>query len=85
MSMHFREYMKFTGISAFFAFSIFLFNPILSPYIKGLGFSDFQISILFSILPLSVIVFSPIVGKLSDVAGRRAIIVMGIALEILAV
>ena len=85
MNMHFREYMKFTGVSAFFAFSIFLFNPILSPYIKGLGFGDFQISILFSILPLSVIVFSPIVGKLSDVAGRRVVIVMGIALEILAV
>ena len=83
--MHFREYMKFTEISAFFIFSIYLFNPILSPYIKSLGFTDMQLSVLFSILPLSIVVFSPIVGKLSDISGRRIVIVSGIALEILAI
>lgn len=83
--MQFRDYMKFTGVSAFFAFSTFLLSPVLSPYVKSLGFSDFQLGLIFSFLPLSIIIFSPIVGRLSDVAGRRAVILMGIGLEILAV
>jgi len=69
--MHFNEYLRFTEISVFFIFSVYLFNPILSPYIKSLGFSDLQISLIFSLLPISIIIFSPIVGSLSDSIGRK--------------
>ncbi len=83
--MHFREYMKFTEVSAVFAFSTYLLSPILSPYIRGLGFSDFQLGLIFSFLPLSIVIFSPIIGKLSDVTDRRFVILTGITLEIVAI
>jgi len=83
--MHFNEYLRFTEISVFFIFSVYLFNPILSPYIKSLGFSDLQISLIFSLLPISIIIFSPIVGSLSDSIGRKKVILLGIFLEIIAV
>ncbi|UCG95572.1 MAG: MFS transporter [archaeon] len=83
--MHFREYMRYTEVSAIFLFATFLFNPILSPYMKGLGFTELQMSVLFSFLPLSMIIFSPLMGKLSDLTSRRHVIVIGIALEIVAV
>lgn len=83
--MHFNEYLKFTEISVFFIFSVSLFGSILSPYVKGLGFSDIQISLMFSVLPLSIILFSPVVGTLSDAIGRKKIILVGVGVEILAV
>ena len=83
--MQFREYMKFTEVSAVFLFSIYLFNPILSPYMKGLGFNEIQMSVLFSFLPLSMIIFSPLMGKLSDLTSRRHVILIGIGFEILAI
>lgn len=83
--MQFREYMKFTEVSAIFLFATFLFNPILSPYMRGLGFTDLQMSVLFSFLPLSMIIFSPLMGRLSDLTSRRHVIFIGIFLEIMAV
>jgi len=83
--MQFKEYIRFTKVSAFFAFSTALLSPVLAPYLKGLGFSDFQLGIIFSFLPLSIIFFSPVVGKLSDVTNRKIVIEVGIILEILAI
>ncbi|MCD6368132.1 MAG: MFS transporter [Candidatus Aenigmarchaeota archaeon] len=83
--MQFGEYIKFTGISVWFLFSIYLFNPVLSPYVKSLGFNDIQISILFSLLPISIIIFSPVMGSLSDSVGRKKIVLLGIFIEIMAI
>ncbi len=83
--MQFKEYVRFTKVSAFFAFCTALLSPVLSPYLKGMGFSDFQLGLVFSFLPLSIIIFSPMIGKLSDMTNRRMVIEIGIALEILAV
>lgn len=85
MRMQFKEYLRFTKISAFFAFSTALLSPVLSPYLKGMGFSDFQLGLVFSLLPLSIILFCPFIGKLSDMTSRRIVIEMGIVLEVLAV
>ncbi len=82
--MHYREYLRFTEIGALFSFVVFLINPILSPYIKGMGLDDFQVGLIFSLYPLSVIVFSPMMGSISDAVGRRIMIVFGIAMEMLA-
>ena len=82
--MQLSEYKKFTEISIIFAFSTYLITPILSPYIKSLGLSNFQLSLIFSLFPLSIIVFSPIFGGLSDVVGRKKIIKFGIIIEIIA-
>ena len=83
--MDLGDYRKFTEISMIFSFSVYLFNPILSPYIKSLGFTNLQTSLIFSILPISIIIFSPIMGKLSYLVGRRKIIMIGIIIEILAI
>ncbi len=83
--MKIKDYKKFTEISAVFLFATFLFNPILSPYMKSIGFSEIEMSVLFSFLPLSMIIFSPLMGKLSDLTSRRHVIIIGIVLEIIAI
>lgn len=82
--MHYREYIRFTEIGTLFIFTAFLVTPILSPYIHSLGFDEFQIGLIFSLYPLSIILFSPIMGRLSDAMGRKFIILTGIVMQIAA-
>jgi MFS family permease len=82
--MHYREYIRFTEIGVLFNFIAFLIVPVLSPYIKSLGFDIFQIGLIFSLYPLSVIIFSPILGRFSDTLGRKITILFGIVMVILA-
>ena len=82
--MHYKEYLRFTEIGTLFIFVSYMIMPILSPYIKGLGFDEFQIGLIFSLYPLSIILFSPIMGKLSDSVGRKTVILSGILMQILA-
>ncbi len=67
-----------TILTAFFAFGRTLINPILSPYIKGMGFSNFQVSLIFSVFSLAVIFLSPVIGKISDDIGRKRVILAGV-------
>ncbi len=53
--MHYREYIKATGINLLFTFAIFIYYPVLSPYIKSVGLDNFQLALIFSILPLVTI------------------------------
>ncbi|MBC8500681.1 MAG: MFS transporter [Nanoarchaeota archaeon] len=80
--MHYREYFRATGINMLFTFCIFLYYPILSPFVKGLGLDDFQTALVFSILPLAIIFSSPIMGRLADDIGRTRVIILGIMIEI---
>ncbi|HDD72556.1 MAG TPA: MFS transporter [Candidatus Aenigmarchaeota archaeon] len=82
--MHYREYVRFTRIGVFFSFVAFLTTPVLSPYIKSLGFDDIQLSLIFSLFSLSIIIFSPMIGRVSDMIGRRRVILFGLIMEILA-
>ncbi len=77
-------YKKFTEINLFFSFSLALVGSILSPYIKSLGFSAWQISLMFSVFPFVNIVFLPLLGKLADSLSRSVVIWFGIWLEIIA-
>ena len=79
-----KEYFQITTVNLLFVFSSFLIMPVLSPFIKSLGYSDFGLSIIFSLYPLSIIIFSPLMGALSDKVGRRTVIRLGIVIEILA-
>ena len=83
--MHYKEYVRTTGISVFFIFATFLLNPVLAPYVKSLGFDDFQIGLMFSVLPLITIIASPILGRLADNIGKLRVIIFGIILEITAI
>ncbi|MBU0471083.1 MAG: MFS transporter [Nanoarchaeota archaeon] len=80
--MHYREYLRATGINILFTFCIYLYYPIISPYIKSMGLDDFQVGLIFSIMPLMMIFSSPIMGRLSDAIGRTNVIIFGLILEI---
>ena len=82
--MRSEAYNKFTRINIVFAFSVCLVGPILAPYLREMGFFDWQISLMFVVSPLVNIIFLPFFGKLADSLNRRVVIWFGIWLEILA-
>lgn len=82
--MHYREYLQATGINLMFTFCVYLFYPFLSPYIKSFGLDDFQVSLIFAVLPLAVILTSPIMGRLADSIGRTKVIIFGLVIEVTA-
>ncbi len=53
--------------------------PILPLYAKDLGASAFQIGLIFASFSLSKTIFTPIIGNLSDITGRKRLIIMGLA------
>ena len=83
--MHLNEYKKATEINVLFIFSISILTPILAPYIKSLGFENTQLSLLFAVVPFTLIFASPIIGRISDDIGRKNVIIAGILCEIIAI
>jgi len=57
-----------------------LFYPFLTPYLLSHGFDKQQISFISALAPLTLILFPPIFGKLSDIIGRRKVISITIAI-----
>ena len=82
--MHYHEYVRFTEMGIFFSFIAFMIKPILSPYIKSLGFDELQVCLIFSVFTLTIIFLSPIIGKISDNVGRKTMILFGVVMNILA-
>lgn len=58
--------------------------PILPFYGQDFGATDFQIGFLFAAYSLAQLVFSPILGRLSDRFGRRPLLLASIALNAVA-
>ncbi|HMB53536.1 MAG TPA: MFS transporter [Thermoanaerobaculia bacterium] len=58
--------------------------PILPFYGQEYGASDFQVGILFAAYSASQLVFSPLLGRLSDRLGRRPLLLASIALNVVA-
>ena len=79
----YKDYLHYTFIGVYFNFCMFLIQPVLSPYIKSLGFDDVQLSLLMSFLPITLIIISPLIGRLSDIHGRKSVIHLGIIAYIL--
>jgi len=52
--------------------------PILYPYAKEFGLSDFQASLLTTAYAVSQFVATPLLGRLSDVMGRKPLLVMSL-------
>ncbi len=50
--------------------------PLLAPFARHYGFSEWQIGLLFSAYPLCQLVAGPILGRLSDRYGRRPILIL---------
>jgi predicted MFS family arabinose efflux permease len=58
--------------------------PLLYPYAKQFGLSDFQASLLTTAFALSQFFGTPILGKLSDRLGRKSILIFSLAGTVLA-
>ncbi len=82
---HLKEYRQATELTSLFMFCIYLFVPVLAPYIKSMGFSDFHIGLIFAIFPLTLILSSGFFGTLSDSIGRKKVIMFGILFQIIAI
>ncbi|MFH0929466.1 MAG: MFS transporter [Candidatus Aenigmatarchaeota archaeon] len=76
--MDLHEYMRSTEINTIFILAVSMLNPVLAPYVKSIGFSDLQLSLLFAVNPLILIFYSTFIGRLSDYTGRRKAIILGI-------
>ncbi len=53
-----------------------LVMPLLAPFAKQYGFSEWQIGLLFSAYPMCQLVAGPILGRLSDRYGRRPLLIV---------
>lgn len=80
-----NEYKEATSMRITFGFVTFLITPILGPYIKNMGFSYVEMGLLFSLTPLFLVFYTPVVGGLSDALGRRLILSAGFLSEIIAI
>ena len=80
-----KELVVPTIVSILFGFLYYLFFPVLSIYFKSLGVNEELLGIIFAFFPLVVIIFSPIIGTLSDNVGRKRIIYLGVLFMLLAV
>ncbi len=67
-----------------FMFSVSLYTPLLSPYLKTLGYSEIHISWMFAASPFITIIATPFFGIFSDAIGRKKIIALGIFLQLVA-
>lgn len=69
---------SFMAVTIYFAASFF--DPYVTVYLLEKGFSKQAITLITSLAPLSLVIFPPILGKLSDVLGRRRVASIGILL-----
>jgi MFS family permease len=68
----------FTG-----SFSAGMIIPLLSGYAHSLGADSFSIGLVFGTTSISMILCHPIVGRLSDIYGRKRFITVGLFFAIL--
>ncbi|MBN2142204.1 MFS transporter [Candidatus Woesearchaeota archaeon] len=62
-----------------------LMLPVLAIYFQSVGIEEQWLGVIFSFLPLSLILFSPVVGIISDHVGRKRVIYAGAVAETLSV
>ena len=84
-SLYRSRLFKPTLIGLTFSFFFLIFSPVLSPYMKSLGMREELIGVVFSFLPLINILASPLIGSVSDKAGRRKVIFVGVVFQLFAV
>lgn len=81
-----RKHARFTLVLTVFldllGFGMIL--PILPFYAQDYGASDFQVGVLFASYSAAQLLFSPLLGRLSDRLGRRPLLLASIALNVVA-
>lgn len=80
-----NKFIKTTVIDVLFYFITYIYLTFFSPYLDLLGWSEFAKGWFFSIFAITGIIVAPIIGTISDKVGRFKIILIGFALEILAI
>lgn len=75
---HFNRFLVFSGLSAIFGFAHVLIAPVLAPYIKSFGFTEFQVGLIFAMFGFTLIWVSPMIGRISDHMGRSRVIIFGL-------
>lgn len=80
-----KNFLMPTFMAAVFMAAVNIYSPFLAPYLVGRGFHKDDISSVFALAPLALIISSAIFGKLSDHLGRKKIINLSILLEALAI
>ncbi|MGA1474174.1 MAG: MFS transporter [Prochlorothrix sp.] len=74
-----------TALIAFInSLSFTILLPILYPYAKTLGLSDFEASLLTSFFAISQFFATPILGRLSDTFGRKPLLILSLVGTVLA-
>ncbi|WP_036480459.1 MFS transporter [Myxosarcina sp. GI1] len=73
-----------TAIAFINSVSFTIIIPLLYPYAKQFGLSDFQASLLTTAFALSQFLGTPILGSLSDRLGRKSILIVSLAGTVLA-
>jgi predicted MFS family arabinose efflux permease len=64
--------------------SFTLIIPIIYPYAKEFGLSDFQASLLVTSYAISQFIATPILGRLSDFMGRKPLLLVSLFGTVLA-
>src|SRR3712207_3649754 len=58
--------------------SQFIFLPVLPPLARELGLSEWQAGLLITVAALAFFLGSPIWGRVSDVWGRKPVLLVGV-------
>ena len=73
-------FIRYTLVGMVFTFGVGTLQPILSPYLRTLGFSDTHVSWILGLFAITVLLLSPLIGYLSDYYGRRNVILSGMGI-----
>lgn len=73
------QYWLIALIALINSISFTIIIPLLYPYAKQFGLSDFQASLLTTAYAISQFIGTPILGKLADRLGRRPILIISLA------
>lgn len=65
-----------------YSLGLTIFTPYISPYLSSLGYDNSTIGYMYSIGPLVIIALSPILGRISDILGRKRLITIALSLEV---
>ena len=80
-----HNYKSYSFLGFLFSVAITLVIAVLPIYLDGLGFTDSNIGLIFSVFPLAIIIAMPFIGHIADVVGKRNVIIMAMIAEIVAV
>lgn len=78
-----KQLLQFSSFHMLSSFAFAILLPFYSIILLEKGFTLSQVSLFFVVFSIGVILFSPIMGKLSDRHGRKKIILFGLSLETL--